>query len=90
MDRILSYYDENAEKFINGTVDVDFNDVANRFASYLNEGDLVLDYGYDAGRDIKYFRGKGFRVEAMDGSKKLCRYISNFTGIEVNACFFRS
>ena len=51
MDRTLSYYDENAQNFIDGTVAVDFSTVADKFASLLSAGAFILDYGCGSGRD---------------------------------------
>ncbi|MDD7388765.1 MAG: class I SAM-dependent methyltransferase [Lachnospiraceae bacterium] len=89
MDRTLSYYKENAENFINGTVAVDFSAVADRFAALLSKGASVLDYGCGSGRDTKYFLDKGFQVEAIDGSKELCRYAEEYTGIPVRCILFQ-
>ena len=88
MDRTLSYYDENAQNFIDGTVAVDFSTVADKFASLLSAGAFILDYGCGSGRDTKYFLKKGFQVEAIDGSKELCKYASEYTGITVRCMLF--
>lgn len=88
MDRTLSYYDENAQNFIDGTVAVDFSTVADRFAAFLSAGSCILDYGCGSGRDTKYFLKKGFQVEAIDGSKELCKYASDYTGIAVRCMLF--
>ena len=60
MDRTLSYYDENAQNFIDGTVAVDFRTVADRFAAFLSVGSRILDYGCGSGRDTKYFLAVDF------------------------------
>ena len=89
MDRTLSYYDENAQNFIDGTVALDFSTVADRFASLLSAGSRILDYGCGSGRDTKYFLKEGFQVDAMDGSKELCKYASDYTGIAVKCMLFQ-
>lgn len=89
MDNTLSYYDKNAENFINGTVAVDFSAVADKFAALLPEGASILDYGCGSGRDTKYFLEKGFQVEAIDGSKELCQYAEDYTGIPVRCMLFQ-
>ena len=89
MNNTLSFYDNNADSFISGTVNVDFSEVADRFCGYLPEKALILDYGCGAGRDTKYFLEKGYQVDAIDGSAELCRYASAFTGIPVKQMLFQ-
>jgi SAM-dependent methyltransferase len=88
MNKTIDYYDNNAELFISGTRDIDFTYTQDKFLSYLNEGDLILDFGCGSGRDTKYFLSKGFKVEATDGSKEICKYASEYTGIEVKQLLF--
>ena len=57
--------------------------------SHLPEGALILDFGCGSGRDMRYFLGKGFRVEAADGSEELCRLASVYTGIPVKQMLFQ-
>lgn len=49
----IDYYNKNAEKFITGTVDVDFGVVQNRFLEKLAKGASILDFGCGSGRDTK-------------------------------------
>ena len=39
----------------------------------MHKGASILDFGCGSGRDIKYFLGKGMKVEAIDGSEELCK-----------------
>ncbi|MBR7020318.1 MAG: class I SAM-dependent methyltransferase [Lachnospiraceae bacterium] len=84
----INYYDQNAETFVKGTVDVEFTDVQDRFAALLKTGDHILDFGCGSGRDTKYFLNKGFVVDATDGSAELCRIASELTGISVRQMLF--
>ena len=68
---------------------MDFSGIQNRFLSHLPEGALILDFGCGSGRDTRYFLGKGFRVEAADGSEELCRLASVYTGIPVKQMLFQ-
>lgn len=88
MNKTIDYYDNNAELFISGTRDIDFTYTQDKFLSYLNEGDLILDFGCGSGRDTKYFLSKGYKVDATDGSKEICKYASEYTGIEVKQLLF--
>ncbi len=86
--KTLTYYEENAELFVKGTQDVEFLDVQNRFASYLPSQGRILDFGCGSGRDTKFFLDKGFAVDAVDGSERLCEIASKSTGIPVRRMLF--
>lgn len=88
MNDTLNYYEKNAEAFADGTVDVEFVDIQDRFVNLLPKNGYILDYGCGSGRDTKYFISKGFRVDAVDGSEKLCRIASKNTGIAVKQMLF--
>lgn len=84
----IKYYNKNAESFINGTRNVKFSDVQNKFLSYLTPNGYILDFGCGSGRDTKYFLAQGYDVEAWDGSETLCQAASAYTGIEVKHKMF--
>lgn len=84
----LDYYDDYADEFYKSTVKVDFTATQERFLAKLDRGSHILDFGCGSGRDTKYFLEKGYHVDAVDGSKELCRLASEFTGIEVKNMFF--
>ena len=88
-NKTLEYYDKNAEEFSTGTLNVDFADIQNQFLTLMPKGGLILDFGCGSGRDTKYFLDKGYEVEAVDGSGKMCEYASNYTGITVKQMLFQ-
>lgn len=88
-DQTLSYYNTHAKAFVSGTLSVDFSHIQNKFLSKLLPNSLILDFGCGSGRDSKYFMEKGFRVEAVDGSVKLCELASVYTGIVVRNMLFQ-
>lgn len=88
MNRTIDFYEKNAEAFSEGTLDVDFAQVQERFAELLPERGLILDMGCGSGRDTKYFLSKGFKVDAIDGSEQLCRIAAVNTGIAVRHMMF--
>lgn len=88
MNRTIDFYEKNAEAFSEGTLDVDFAPVQDRFAALLPERGLILDMGCGSGRDTKYFLSKGFKVDAIDGSEQLCRIAAVNTGIAVRHMMF--
>lgn len=89
LNQTLLYYNENAKKFTEGTLYVDFSYTQNKFLSRLVDGAKILDFGCGSGRDTKYFLEKGYEVEAIDGSEELCKIASAYTGIDVKHMFFQ-
>ena len=89
IDQTLSYYNENAKTFTEGTVNVDFTYTQNKFLDKLGEKQTILDFGCGSGRDTKYFLDKGHVVEAIDGSEELCKIASEYAGIEIKQMYFQ-
>lgn len=89
INETLEYYNENARHFTEETVNVDFSELQNKFLNKLQENARILDFGCGAGRDTKYFLNKGFVVDAIDGSAKLCKMASEYTGIPVQNVMFQ-
>lgn len=93
----IKYYDENAAGFSADTLNVEFSDMQNRFLSCVKEdfpgisaGDIrLLDFGCGAGRDVRYFSGAGFSVDAVDGSSELCRIVKEETGVDAKNIYFQ-
>ena len=88
LDETLLYYNENAELFVNTTINVDFLSVQSKFLNKLHQKASILDFGCGSGRDTKYFLSKGFGVDAIDGSEELCKIASEYTGIQVKQMLF--
>ncbi len=84
----IDYYELNAKAFTESTLCADMHEAQNRFLAQLSPGAIILDFGCGAGRDTKRFRDLGFRVEAVDGSEKLCRIASEWAGIDVRHMLF--
>lgn len=84
----LKYYEANAAAFVEGTVNSDMSHIYERFEAMLPEGAKVLDLGCGSGRDAKHFIEKGYKVEAVDGSQKLCDFASEYIGQEVKCMLF--
>ena len=89
MNRTLEYYNKHANTFFDGTVSADFKDTQDKFLSLLPPKGLILDFGCGSGRDTLYFLQKGFRVNAIDGSKELCILASKLTGLPVQQMLFQ-
>ncbi len=89
MNETLKYYADQAEKFVAGTVNVDFSITQKEFAAYVPTGGRILDLGCGSGRDSKAFMSMGYRVVAVDGSQELCRLASEFIGQKVICATFQ-
>ena len=89
MDDTLQYYNQHAKAYVDSTRDVEFSQTQERFLQYLEPGARILDFGCGSGRDTKYFRNRGFRVEAVDGSAEFVRIASEYTGINVRRMLFQ-
>ena len=85
----LTYYDNYADEFYKSTVNVEFSTMQERFLKKLKNDSYILDFGCGSGRDTKYFIEQGYGVDAVDGSKELCKLASEHTGIEVKNMFFQ-
>ena len=85
----LDYYNQNSKQFVHDTQDVKFTEIQDHFLSYLKPGALILDFGCGSGRDTKYFLGKGYSAEAIDGSEELVKIARENTGIEVKQMLFQ-
>ena len=88
-NRTLDYYNQNSQSFTGTTLDVEFSEIQDTFLSYLQEGAYILDFGCGSGRDTRYFLKKGYRVDAIDGSKEMVKIASANTGIEVKHMLFQ-
>lgn len=85
----LSFYNQNSDEFVSGTLAADMSDARSRFVSRLPLKALILDFGCGSGRDTKAFLDAGYQVEATDGSEELCERASAYTGIQVKRMLFQ-
>ena len=89
MDHVIDYYNLNAENYIENTQNVDMHLTQGRFLRLLAETASILDFGCGSGCDTRYFLNKGYQVTATDGSAKICRLASIYTGIAVKEMLFQ-
>lgn len=85
----LDYYDNYADEFYKNTVNVEFATTQEHFLAKLKNGSNILDFGCGSGRDTRFFLEQGYSVEAVDGSKELCKLACKYTGIEVKNMLFK-
>lgn len=88
MESTIEYYNKIASEYANETLSVDFTQMQDDFLKYLPESGRILDFGCGSGRDTKYFLSKGYMVDAIDGSEKMCQIACQNTGILVKNMLF--
>lgn len=86
----IDYYNQNAEKFIKDTINVDMGQLYEGFEKYLNHGDTILDIGCGSGRDSQYFMEKGYEVYAHDGSPAMVEQTHKLIGDQVALATFEA
>ncbi len=89
MNSTIMYYNEHASEFITETINIDIRGTQNHFLSLLPRCAHVLDFGCGSGRDIKYFRSRGFRAEGLDASDEMCYRASQYTETKVRKMLFQ-
>ncbi|MEJ8857188.1 DEAD/DEAH box helicase family protein [Variovorax robiniae] len=88
MDPNTEYYQQNASRFFEATVNVDMSTLYAAFLAKLPPGARILDAGCGSGRDAKAFALRGFEVSAFDASAELAQLASDHCGFEVKARTF--
>ncbi|WP_039030580.1 class I SAM-dependent methyltransferase [Leclercia adecarboxylata] len=84
----LKYYQDNAQTFFDGTVNVDMSSLYETFTRHLVPGARVLDAGCGSGRDAKAFKEMGYQVEAFDASSAMVELAREHTGLPVQLMTF--
>jgi len=84
----IEFYQNNADEFFIGTVNVDMTNIYQRFIKNIPPNALILDAGCGSGRDSKAFIEMGYRVDAFDASSELVARASSYTGLDVKSALF--
>ena len=69
----MSYYDDNAREYIDKTINCDMRAQYSMLLKYVKKGTL-LDVGFGSGRDMLYFKSKGFEVFGIDPTLAFCNH----------------
>ena len=84
----IDYYNKNASKYYNDTIDLSREDVIEEFLELIPADSAILDLGCGSGRDSLYFIEEGFDVTAVDGSKAMCELAEVEIGQHVHNIMF--
>lgn len=85
----IEYYNKNAEKYYENTINVDMSPLYKEFIKHLEDNAHILDAGCGSGRDSLYFLEQGYEVTAIDASKRLSELSSELIGQEVKCMKFQ-
>jgi len=69
----MKFYDDHAERYAAQTLSIDMTSLYERFLSYLPAGAKILDAGCGPGRDLRFFRSKGYHAEGFDSSIEMVK-----------------
>ena len=83
MNKTLEYYNTFHKDFIAHTLEANAWELHHSFLKYIPKGADILDLGCGSGRDSKVFLDLGYKLCAIDGSKELCKFASEYIGQEV-------
>lgn len=86
--KTIDFYNNNADRFYDETVDADMSAIYAHFEKYIPKGGHILDCGCGSGRDSKYYMNNGYEVTAMDASSELCKRASVLIRKEVECKLF--
>ena len=79
LNMTLAYYENNAQKFIEETINAGMSEIRRNFLSRITKGGRILDLGCGSGRDGKAFIDAGYKVVLVDGSKEMCKAAAALT-----------
>lgn len=71
---VISYYDDKCKEYEQDKHVINyFKEVYQPFLCCLSKGSKILDFGCGTGRDTSYFLSLGYKVDALDGSREMCK-----------------
>lgn len=86
----LEYYNRHAMEYATTTNAADMSDNYSRFLKHVKTNGCIADIGCGGGRDLKFFREKGYKAFGLDASEELCRIASEYSGCPVTCSDFLS
>ena len=79
----MDYYKENYKEYFDRTFSLDPSSFLGPVAERLSNGAMVLDVGCGSGRDLLWFKTKGFEVIGFERSAGLAKLARELSGVEV-------
>lgn len=84
----VNYYNDNSDKYITNTFELDLFSLYQPFLEYLQPNDRILDAGCGSGRDSLYFKNLGYQVTAIDASEEMVKFTASYAGVDVHLLRF--
>jgi len=75
----MNYYNKNAKKFYENTVNADMTPHYKKFLENIQPKCHILDAGCGSGRDTLHFTKLGYTVTAIDSSHEMCKLATQHT-----------
>lgn len=82
LDQTTTWYDTHAKAFQKGAESCDTSEDLTAFAALVKPGGRLLDIGCGTGRDLAWFKDKGFQTKGLEPSAEL-RALCKEKGVEV-------
>ena len=79
----MDFYKENPKEYFDRTFSLDPSSFLAPVAERLSSGAMVLDVGCGSGRDLLWFKNKGFEVVGFERSAGLAELAREHSGVEV-------
>ena len=80
---VIDYYETNAAKYHASTVQIDPSSFLEPLARRLTPGAAILDIGCGSGRDMRWFRERGFNPRGFERSPSLAEMARSHSGCAV-------
>ena len=85
----MTYYSEHSEEYIESTIGIDMSYAYSMLEPLLPRGGSLLDVGFGSGRDMLYFKSKGFVVSGIDVEPHFVEHAKQL-GLNVRLCDVRN
>lgn len=88
--KTIDYYNQNAQAFVDATLDVDLTALYDEFLPLIPKNGTLLDAGCGSGRDAFIFKERGFNVDAFDISPEIAKLASEYLNQKVAVSSFQA
>ena len=82
MSETEEFYQKNHQEFIDQTLNINREDIYQKFLHYIPKKSEILDIGCGSGRDSLYFKNQGLNVIAIDNNPHFVEFTKEHAGVE--------
>jgi len=80
---MYDYYETNAAEYCASTIQIDPSSFLEPLARHLAPGAMILDIGCGSGRDMRWFKERGFKPTGFERSPSLAEMARSHSGCAV-------